>query len=409
MERVIGRYRNMTVLAVILFVQVIGLAVQVKRPADPAHPDSEPTRLLRIWANSVVNPFEEVLVDTSRFCRQIWQDYLDLRGVRRQNQQLQAELDRIRVEQARLTEDAAQARRLQALLQFKEQFVSQTVAAQVIGTSGSELSRVITVDKGSRDGVAPDMPVITPGGIVGKVLRVFPGTAQVLEIGDQSSGVGALLEKSRLQGIVKGSPSGEPVLSYIMRDENVQPGERVLTSGGDRVFPKGLLIGTVAEVTSGRDLFYRIRIKPAADLDRLEEVLVITRVEDRAPEQEAAESGPMRAADILASRLPSVTPKAPPENAAAGSRAASGAASTATGTTAAGTASATKPTPPRVPASKPAAAPGKPATGAAPPASGSVQPAAQPAAPPATPPAATTPPATEPQPNPPGSTGDVPQ
>ena len=130
--------------------------------------------------------------------------------------------------------------------------IKTAAAAIVIGTGGSELSRTIYIDKGSADGIKRDMAVIAPDGIVGKVIQVFHGSAQVLLVNDQSSGVGAILTKSRLQGILKGTPSGEITLQYIMTDEKVEPGEPVLTSGGDRVFPKGLPIGTV--VASSPDL-----------------------------------------------------------------------------------------------------------------------------------------------------------
>jgi rod shape-determining protein MreC len=186
------------------------------------------------------------------------------------------------------------------------------LASQVIGSSGSEQSRSIYIDKGSRDGIKADMAVITAEGVVGKVLRVFRTTSQVLLVNDQTSGVGAILEKSRLQGVLRGTPLGEVVLEKVMSDEAVQPGERVLTSGGDRIFPKGLPVGTVTRVSPGSELFLNIRVKPAADLNRLEEVLVITEQEEKEPA--LAEGGlPMRAADILAQRLPSV-PDRPPDD-----------------------------------------------------------------------------------------------
>ena len=163
---------------------------------------------------------------------------------------------------ARLSEDARMARRVQALLAFKEQYVDTTVAAQVIGTSGSEQSRVLYIDKGSNDGIKTDMAVITPTGIVGKIVQVFPDSSQVLPINDQFSGVGAALKDSRLQGILKGAPNGATTLQYIMSDEKVEPGEEVITSGGDRIFPKGLPVGKVASVEPGKDLFLNIRVVP---------------------------------------------------------------------------------------------------------------------------------------------------
>jgi rod shape-determining protein MreC len=174
----------------------------------------------------------------------------------------------------------------------------------VIGTSGSETSRVLYLDKGTKDGIRADMPVITPDGVVGKVLTVYGETSQVLLINDPTSGLGATLVNSRLQGIVKGTATGELQLNYIMGDEPVQPGEALVTSGGDRIFPKGLPIGKVITVSMGRNLFLNIGLKPAADLNRLEEVLVITQQKQRAPDVTGL--GPIRAADILAQHLPGV-------------------------------------------------------------------------------------------------------
>jgi rod shape-determining protein MreC len=242
----------------------------------------------------------------------LWRNYFYLRGVRQENERLQLENLRLRLEQVRVAEDAGQAQRLQALLKFKEQFISETTGAQVIGSSGSETSRLVYVDKGSRDGIKPDMAVITPAGVVGKIVRVFPSTSQVLEINDQSSGIGAMLEKSRLQGILKGTPAGEIMVHYIMSDESVERGEAVVTSGGDRIFPKGLPIGRVVQVSPGAETFLNIRVKAAAPLDRIEEVLIITKVDEQ--QRDLIPEAPRRAADILALRLPSISIKPPETN-----------------------------------------------------------------------------------------------
>jgi rod shape-determining protein MreC len=320
MESVLGRYKNLIVLVGVLFAQVLGLAVQVKRTTD-----TESTRLIRIWAVNSVTPFEKVLNWVHGGTGNLWHNYFYLRGVRKENRDLRAEIERLRLEQVRLNEDAAQARRLQALLAFKEQFISQTIPAQVIGSGGSEQSRILYIDKGEHSGLKPDMAVITVDGIVGKVFKVFGSTAQVLLIDDQSSGVGGILEKSRLQGIVRGTPGGEVVLEHVMADNAVQAGEEVRTSGGDRIFPKGLPVGTVTKVGNGSDLFLTIRVKPAANLSKLEEVLVVTKLVEQEPTQ--LQTGPVRAADILAQRLPSVPDKpaedkTKPSQGAAGSEAA---------------------------------------------------------------------------------------
>ncbi|HET8888374.1 MAG TPA: rod shape-determining protein MreC [Candidatus Angelobacter sp.] len=312
MENFFSRYKNPLALMAVLFIQVVGLATQVKRP-EVAKPGSSGsgTRLIRVWTVTAFTPIEKMFVSTGHFFRNGWHNYADLRGVRKQNRELQDEIARLQMEQVRLKQDADQARRLQALLEFKEKFIAKTVAAQVIATSGTEQSRLITIDKGSNDHIKVDMAVITPDGIVGKVKEIFPLSSQVLLINDHDSGAGVILESSRLQGIVKGTPLGELQINDIMSDEKVEPGERVVASGGDRIYPKGYAVGTVVAATpdTDNDPFLAIKIKPAADLNRLEEVLVITKMAEET--QTATGSVPMRAADILSQRLPSI-PKPDP-------------------------------------------------------------------------------------------------
>jgi rod shape-determining protein MreC len=305
MENLISRYRNVTILVAILFAQVLGLAVQVKRSSE-----DQSSRLIRVWAVSTITPIEKTIVRFQSAASSLWHNYFYLRGVRQENRDLKAEIERLRLEQVRLSQDAEQARRLQALLGFKEQYISKTLAAQVIGSSGSAQSRSIYLDKGAHAGIKPDLAVITADGIVGKVIKVYGATSQVLLIDDQSSGVGAILDKSRLQGVLRGTPAGGVVLEKVMADEKVQPGENVLTSGGDQIFPKGLPVGTVIQVSPDKEhVFLNIRVRPAVNLSKLEEVLVITQNEAKMPS--VAETGPVRAVDILAQRLPSVPDKPP--------------------------------------------------------------------------------------------------
>ncbi|MBS1853363.1 MAG: rod shape-determining protein MreC [Acidobacteria bacterium] len=364
MDSLLTRYRNVSILAGVLFLQVIGLGVQVRRKND-----MESSRLIRVWVVSAVTPLEKGFIWAQTSTGNLWRNYLYLRGVRDENRALRQQIEQLRLEQVRLSDDAHQARRLQALLGFKEQFISKTVAAQVIGSSGSVQSRTIYIDKGERDGLAVDLPVITAEGIVGKVLRVYNSTSQVLLINDQTSGAGAILESSRLQGILRGSPTGQVLLEKVMADEQVHPGDKVLTSGGDQVFPKGLPVGTVMSVEKGRESFLDIRIKPAANLSKIEEVLIITEKQEREPS--LAEEGAARAVDILADRLPSVPQPAPgtvvgAKPAAPGATPASGAA--ASPTPASPVSGQPKPpvhkTPEAAPQGEPAKPPAPPQTGA---------------------------------------------
>jgi rod shape-determining protein MreC len=171
---------------------------------------------------------------------------------------------------------------------------------------------VLYLDKGSNDGIKADMAVITPKGIVGKIAKAFPGTSQVLEINDATAGAGVMLERSRLRGVLRGTTSGIPEILHVMADEKIVSGEPVVSSGGDQIYPRGLPIGTVFSIGPDPEggPFMLVRVKPSADLDRVEEVLVITQVIDKAPAEQETATG-LRAADILARRLPTVTPKPP--------------------------------------------------------------------------------------------------
>jgi rod shape-determining protein MreC len=315
----LSRYKNILFLVAVLVTQIIGLAVQVRRP-NPNGGDAPAVRLIRYWAIGLVSPPEKVLHGSGSGLRGLWSNYLDLRHVRQQNQELTERVRRLQLEQATLLEDARQGQRLQSLLAFKEHYIYTTVPAQVIGTSGTDQSRILYIDKGAKDGLKPDMAVITPDGIVGKLKDVFGGTSQVLVISDQTSGAGVLLEQTRLRGVLRGNALGQPQIINMLPDERVKPGERVVTSGGDQIYPRGLPVGVVDQVVpdTSNPPYMDILIKPAANLGHLEELLVITQAGDQMPEKEkqdlaqSAAAGAMaetqqRASDILAERLPGLT------------------------------------------------------------------------------------------------------
>ena len=241
--------------------------------------------------------------------------------MRRQNQDLEKTIGRLRLEQAALLEDARQGQRLQALLGFQQKYIYTTVAAQAYGSSGSDRSHVFYIDKGAHDGLKPDMAVITADGIVGKVRDVFPHTAQVLAVNDPASGAGVILETTRIRGILKGDASGRLEVVGVASDQRIKPGENVLTAGGDMIFPRGLPVGVVEKVVRDpdRDGLVDILLKPAAHLNRLDEVLVITSTEPRFPpdqQQDIAVSDTLetdvspairdqvKASEIMAEKLP---------------------------------------------------------------------------------------------------------
>jgi rod shape-determining protein MreC len=321
----ITRFKNALFLIAVLLVQAIALAMQVPAPVTPGRSDGPRVRLIRMWATATVTPIERAAHGIGWWLHHGWSDYIDLRHVRRQNQDLQQQLTRMRIEQAAIAEDALQGRRLQALLAFRENYVGATVAAQVIGASGSDLSRVLTIDKGSRDGLKPDMAVITADGIVGKLRDVFPTTSYVLEINDQTSGAGVILASTRIRAILRGTVSGRAQIGNLTADSRIKPGEQVLTSGGDQVYPRGLPVGTIESIVPdpNNQPYTAIVVHPAVDLNRVEEVLVITGVQSDLPpgtQQDLSTAEAQHAADLSAERLPGLhddqTPATPGVNGA---------------------------------------------------------------------------------------------
>jgi rod shape-determining protein MreC len=305
------QYKNALFLIAILLAQAIALAVQVRRPLDAAKPDGPSVRLIRMWAMTAVTPVERATHAIGSGAGHGWSDYIDLRHVRQQNKDLQQQLTRVRIEEAAISEDALEGRRLQAMLGFRESYVGSTVAAEVIGASGSEQTHMLTIDKGSRDGLRPDMAVITKDGVVGKLRDVFPATSEVLEINDPSSGAGVVLATTRIRAILRGTLGGRVQIGNLTADSRIQPGEQVLTSGGDQVYPRGLPVGVVESIAPDPDHqpYTAIRVRPAVDLDRVEEVLVITGMQaDLTPaaQQDLADAAAQHAADLSAERLPGI-------------------------------------------------------------------------------------------------------
>jgi rod shape-determining protein MreC len=306
-----NRFKNALVLIAVLLAQTIALAMQVRRPVDPSEPDGPQVRLVRLWGAAAVTPVERAAHAIGSGLRNGWLDYVDLRHVRRNNQQLRQQIESMRVTEAGIAEDALEGRRLEKLLGFRERYVGSTVAAQVIGSSGSEQSRVLTIDKGWRDGLKPDMAVITQDGIVGKLRDVFPTTSQVLEINDPTSGAGVLLASTRMRAILRGTATGGLQIGNLTADSRIKPGETVLTSGGDQIYPRGLPVGTVQSIVPDpeRQPYTDIAIVSSVDLSRVEEVLVITQTQYDLPqgaEEDLSAAEAKRGAEMSVEHLPGI-------------------------------------------------------------------------------------------------------
>src|ERR1700719_2246843 len=253
-----SRHKSLILLTGVILLQVVLLAVQIKRDSQG--------RLLRVWTVGAVSPFQRAGARGIGDIRGTWNHYFALQNTSRENEELRRENDGLKLQVNQLQSKAAEADRLAALLNFRQsQRNVPMLAARVIGTSADTASQTIYLDHGERDGIRRNMGVITPDGVVGKVIESYRDTAQVLLLTDRESGVGAMLSDSRIQSPVGGT--GEPLLSmkYVANDDTVNVGDRVVTSGMDRIFPRDLPVGTVTQINPGNP-FKQIRLRPAANL-----------------------------------------------------------------------------------------------------------------------------------------------
>lgn len=192
---------------------------------------------------------------------------------------LREEILHLKAGQVALEELRAENQRLQRLLDFSTQLEHQPITARVIAVDATSWFRSITIDRGSLDGLHEGMAVVTEAGVVGRVMTCAPHSARVSLIVDPSSGISSLIERTRVRGVCRGTGDGLS-LDYVELNDDLRSGDMLVTSGLGGGFPKGLVIGTVANVAqSGFDMFRSVQITPAVDFTRLEEVLVVTSTE----------------------------------------------------------------------------------------------------------------------------------
>ena len=262
-----ARYRNVSVLVAVLFLQFILLGYQVKRDDD--------VRILRVWTVGAITPIEIALNAVSSFVTSTWQDYVWLVGARAQSRQLREQVSRLKLENQEFRRELTRLGGETELADFQKQILSESILAEAIGRGSNPNSKEIFLDKGSRHGVKSGMPVITPDGIAGNVQAAYGGASLVRLITDADAGVGIVLEGSRARGVMRGTGSRECRIDYIGDEIAVEVGEKVFTSGDDRIYPKGLAVGEVTRLEEGTE-FQQIYVRPFAALDRLDEVLVVT-------------------------------------------------------------------------------------------------------------------------------------
>lgn len=233
---------------------------------------SKPSVVL-MWMLAPVQAFESSFTGgTASF----FQDYFDLVGVRQENAQLKRELAQLQSQRARTVELEVRNRHLSDLLELRDALAMKSVAADVIGSDATGVSRTMVISEGSANGLHRDMAVLSTEGVVGKVIAVAPNASRVLLVNDHNSALDAFDQRSRARGIVAGVIEDGLTMKYVDRSEDIKPGDTVVTSGMDGIFPRGLLIGQVVRVSQeGPGLFLNVEVKAAVDFRRLEQVMIL--------------------------------------------------------------------------------------------------------------------------------------
>ena len=207
--------------------------------------------------------------------RRVWTGYASLRNVQRQNEALTRQLGEAQVALQEQRALADRTRNLERLLALRDRSNLHTTAAEIIAAGATPDFRTLTIDKGTRDGVRADMAVIAPAGVVGRVVVPSTRAAKVQLLIDRNAAAGALIERSRAQGVVTGSGDARLRLDYVSEVGDVIVGDLVVTSGIDGIYPKGYVIGQVESVEKSGTAYKTITVRPAVDFTSLEEVLVV--------------------------------------------------------------------------------------------------------------------------------------
>ncbi len=266
MESLLNRYRNITILLLVIFAQLLLLGYQVKTDQD--------VRMIRVWTVTAVTPVARVVEffrgGGSGFIR----NYITLKDTSAENRRLREELGKLRIENTFLKNELNTADRAKALQLFQARTPSKMLAANIIGTGAGSNSKVVFVNRGSGEGVMRGMAVITPEGIVGKVIAAYPTASEVQLVTDSEFAAGVVTQKTLVRGTLKGQGTPLARVDYVPFEEKVEVGEMFYSSGDDRVFPRGLPVGLVKAVRPGQP-FKEILVEPLALQHGIEDVLIL--------------------------------------------------------------------------------------------------------------------------------------
>ncbi len=251
---------------VLLSLYILTAAARGQLKQDPVGP-------ILLW---LMRPLQLGAQAATGWIKEIDQRYATVAGFRAENERLRKRIQELEVERSKLLEAGATNRRLQQLLEFRSHLPSGSITASIIANSASSWFKTCLLDKGSADGVRKGMAVVTPLGVVGQVVSATSRSAKVLLVTDSNSGVDVLVQRTRARGIISGSLDNVTIMKYVKRSEDIQEGDRLVTSGLDGVFPKGLMVGTAVKVRKQNlGLFQYVEVMPAVVSSQTEEVLVV--------------------------------------------------------------------------------------------------------------------------------------
>src|SRR3989338_6652823 len=230
----------------------------------------------------LVSPLQELIVHTEKKSKNFFATYINLREVQKKNQELSEELNRMYFLVNQLEEAKIENGRLRKMLEFKEESPYKIIAAEIISKDATSYGRTIRVNVGKRNNLELDSAVISYNGIVGKVITMIENYSDIMLITDTNSAVDVLSQRTRARGIARGSIN-EPMklsLDFVSREEDIQEGDQIVTSGIGGIWPKGLLVGKISKIEKGDEfLFKLIEIEPSTDFSKLEELFIITKVD----------------------------------------------------------------------------------------------------------------------------------
>ena len=266
MESFLNRYRSITILLLVVFAQLVLLAVQVRNDQD--------VRIIRVWTVTAVTPVARLIEGFRGGGAGFLRRYILLHNADAENRRLQAALDRLKVENIFLKNELNTADRAQALQVLQSHIPSKTLAATMFMAGAGSSSKVVFVDRGSLFGVQRGMAVVTPDGIVGKVIAAYPTASEVVLITDPDFAAGVISQKSQARGTLKGQGTPLCKVDYVPSEEKVEPGEWFYTSGDDRIFPRGFPAGVVKSVRNAQP-YKEIYLEPSGLQRGLEDVLIL--------------------------------------------------------------------------------------------------------------------------------------